>query len=93
MSEGREIALRPGARILDLSQRDLKKSASTDVDSVLIQMNEQSERVERLIVLLEKLVAGEDVQGYDAVQLADRLVILNPEALESEAPRKRWLGN
>jgi hypothetical protein len=91
-----EVTLRPGAKVLNLAEAELRKSAAAEggadeTDRPLIEaVREQAAAIARLTVMLERLM-GANKSGYDAIQTEDRLVILNPAALEAAPPRARWL--
>lgn len=84
----REVTLAPGARVLQVGEHMLRTASKTDLDLAKI-VEQQSATIERLSRIVEQLMAQNS--GYDAIQTEDRLIVLNPKALEEQPPRKRWL--
>jgi hypothetical protein len=92
-TEGREqVTLRPGAKVLDLSEKDLHaRTASKDDQALIEAVKSQAALIERLTELVERLMAL-NTGGYDAVKTEDRLIILNPKAVEATPARTPWLS-
>lgn len=91
-ADGVEVSLRPDARVLDLSATSLHKSASApDVAALVEAVAAQAKAIQSLTVSVERLLAV-NTGGYDAVRTEDRLIVLNPAALETAPARRRWLG-
>ena len=92
--EGREVSLRPNSRILRISEDTLRKSAGAKVAAQDVELvaavTAQAESIKNLTVMLDRLMAV-NKSGYDAVETEDRLIVLNPAALEKQPPRQRWL--
>ena len=88
-----EITLKPNAKVLDLSDRSLKRTAALSDDAALLAkaVETQAEAIRNLTVLVEKLLAA-NTGGYDAIQTEDRLVVLNPAVVEEAPKRQRWLN-
>lgn len=84
----REVTLAPGARVLQVGEHMLRTASKTDLDLAKI-VEQQSATIERLSRIVEQLMARNS--SYDAIQTEDRLIVLNPKALEEQPPRKRWL--
>lgn len=93
----RELVLAPNARVLDVSEDTLRKHAQCDaqLQGLIDAVQTQAASIERLSAIVDRLlqqqVPGES--AYDAIRTEDRLIVLNPKALQEEgAPkRKRWL--
>jgi len=88
-----EITMAPGAKVLDLSEGSLKRTAalSEDAEKLAQAVSDQAVAIKNLTVLVEKLLAV-NTGGYDAIQTEDRLVVLNPQAVEKAPKRQRWLN-
>ena len=87
-----EITLKPNSKVLELSESQIKRTAavSSDAEALARAVEQQAEAIKSLTALVEKLLAA-NTGGYDAVQTEDRLIVLNPKALETTPKRKRWL--
>jgi hypothetical protein len=90
-TDGDEIQLRDGARVLDMSSDDLRKSAAHDpeVARLIEAVQQQAEGIKSLTALVQELLGQKS--GYDAVRTEDRLIVLNPKAVERTPARRRWL--
>lgn len=88
-----EVTLSPKAKVLHMSEAELKASGGLRrtaglEDEAMATMRAQAEAIKELVALLKQTMGG---GGYDAVQTEDRLVVLNPRALEAAPTRSRWL--
>ena len=75
-----------------MTDRDLVRTAASDSETadLVAAVKEQAEAISRLTVLVEKLLSANS-GGYDAVKTEDRLIVLNPDAVEAAPKRKRWM--
>lgn len=84
-----EIQLKPGARVLSMSESGLRRTASAD--AALVQaVADQAEAIKMLVANLEQLRA-KNTGDYDAIATEDRLIVLNPEVVRETPTRSRWL--
>lgn len=98
----REVTLRPGVRVLDMSESALtawvsgerRVAAATDPDvaSLVAAVQSQPEALKALSVSVERILAQVGGQSpFDAVRTEDRLIVLNPKAVEDIPKRAPWL--
>lgn len=88
----RAVVLKPNARVIDMSNESLRKHASLDpdIERLVALVEQQSKAVTNLTEIVSKLLGSGGTP--DAIRTEDRLIVLNPEALEDEGPaRKRWM--
>lgn len=88
----RAVVLKPGAKVIDVSNDTLRKSAALDpdVERLVAVMEQQARAVADLTAVVNQLMLGGD--RPDAVRTEDKLIVLNPEALQDEGPaRRRWM--
>jgi len=92
-TNAKQIVIRPGAKVLDMSESALRKSASLDHDTekLVEAVHAQAESIRNLTVMVERLMAL-NTGGYDAIQTEDRLIVLNPKAIQELPKRQHWLG-
>lgn len=84
------VTLKPGARVINVSNDALRKQASLspEIERLINVAEQQATAVADLSQLVTRLLGSQP----DAVRTEDRLIVLNRDALESEGPpRRRWM--
>lgn len=92
MRDAVEVTLKPGARVLDISNDELRKTASTDANAELMQaVLDMASAVKDLSATVAAM-QSRNTGGYDAVRTEDRLIVLNDAAVaEKPKQRNRWM--